>query len=249
MTPAPDAVSGQINASKVTTGLLKGAPQGSILGPFIFNVFLKDLLHQMGCLENCDLYNYADDNTAGVCGKTPEDSEICSRLEIVVASLLHWFDLNFMQANPSKFQFMMFGKKTDDYSIKLARDVTLVSCPAVQLLGITLDCTLTFTDHILNLCKKAGRSVNALARLSKDLDAKSKLVLFQSFVMSHFNYCPCVWHFGRRADVRKIENVQFRCLKYIYNDFTSTYGELRKRAERPIMYVQRLRAISVQGVF
>ncbi len=89
--------------------------------------------------------------------------------------------------------------------------------PSVQLLDNTLDCTLTFTDHILNLCKKAGRSVNALARLSKDLDVKSNLVLFQSFVMGHFNYCPCVWHFGRRTDVRKmIENVEFRCLKYIY---------------------------------
>ncbi len=47
-------------------------------------------------------------------------------------------------------------------------------------MGITLDCTLTFTDDILNLCKKAGRSVNALARLSKDLDAKSK-----------FYFSPC----------------------------------------------------------
>ncbi len=60
--------------------------------------------------------------------------------------------------------------------------------------------------------------------------------------MSHFNYCPCVWHFGRRTGERKIDNVQFRCLKYIYNDFTPTYGELRKRAQRPVMYVQRLRA-------
>ena len=67
----------------------------------------------------------------------------------------------------------MFGKKTDDYSIKLVRDVTLVSCPSVQLLGSTLDCTLIFTDHILKLCKKAGRPVNALARLSKDFDVKS----------------------------------------------------------------------------
>ena len=118
--------------------------------------------------------------------------EVCSVLERTVASMLHWFQINFMQANLSKFQFMLFGKNRDEYSVELAPDVTLVSCPSVHLLGVTLDCTLSFTDHILNLCKKAGRSVNALARLSQDLDVKSKLVLFQSFIMSHFNYCPCV---------------------------------------------------------
>ena len=52
--------------------------------------------------------------------------------------------------------------------------------------------------------------------------------------------------FGKRTDMRKIENVQFRCLKYIYNDFTSTYGEFEKEAERPVMYVQRLRAIHIE---
>lgn len=62
--------------------------------------------------------------------------------------------------------------------MKLVRDVTLVLCPSVHLLGVRLNCSLSFKDHILNLCKNAGKSVNALARLPKDLDVKSKLVLF-----------------------------------------------------------------------
>ncbi len=64
----------------------------------IFCVFLNDPLHKLGCLENCDLYNYADDNAAGASGKTHEEA------------YSHW--LNFMQANTSKFQFTMFDKKT-----------------------------------------------------------------------------------------------------------------------------------------
>ena len=55
-----------------------------------------------------DLYDYADDNTAGVCIKTPD--KLCRGLEKCVPSMLHWFDINFMQGNPSKFQFMLFGK-------------------------------------------------------------------------------------------------------------------------------------------
>ena len=71
---------------------------------------------------------------------------------------------------------MLFGKNRDENSVELEPDVTLVPCPSVHLLGVTLDCTLSFTDHILNLCKKAGRPVNALARLSQDLDVKSKFI-------------------------------------------------------------------------
>ena len=50
---------------------------------------------------------------------------------------------------------MSFGKTRDEYSVKLAHGVTLVSCPSAHLLGIALDCKLSFTDHILNLCKKS----------------------------------------------------------------------------------------------
>ncbi len=135
---------------------------------------------------------------------------------------------------------MLFRKNRDEYSVELAPDVTLLSCPSVHLLSVTLDCRLSFKNQILNLCEKAGRSVNALAGFSQEFDVKSKfnLVLFQ-FIMSHFNYCPCVWHFGRRYDVRKLENVPNRSLKYVFNDFKSPYGELRESAHRPLMYVQQ----------
>ncbi len=61
--------------------------------------------------------------------------------------MLHWFQINFMQQNLTKFQFVLFGKNTNEYSVELTPDVTLVSCPSVHVLAVTL----SFTDHILNL--------------------------------------------------------------------------------------------------
>ena len=90
-----------------------------------------------------------------------------------VGSMFHWFQINFMHANLSKFQFMLFGKNRDECNVELAPDVTLVPCPSVHLLGVTLDCTLSFTDQILNLCKR-------LVCLSQDLDVKSKFYNVES---------------------------------------------------------------------
>ena len=84
--------------------LSKGTLQGSILGPFIFNRFTNDLVLK---LQNVyDIYNYADDNTGGVSGKSAQ--EVCLKLRNLAQDMLPWFTENFMEANPSKFKFMFF---------------------------------------------------------------------------------------------------------------------------------------------
>ena len=96
------------------------------------------------------------------------------------------------------------------------------------------------------MCKKAGRKLNVLGRLSNTLDTNSKGTIFYSFILSHFNYCPLVWYFCSIEDMKKMEKIQERALRFIYNDFKSTYTELRCIAERPLLYVQRQRNLMVE---
>ena len=95
------------------------------------------------------------------------------------------------------------------------------------------------------MCKKAGRKINVLARLSAHLYINSKLTLFYAFVLSHFQYCSSILTFCSDSDSRKIEQIQKRALRYIYRDFNSEYDTLRIKADIPLMYVQRLRKLMI----
>ena len=128
-----------------------------------------------------------------------------------------------MQTNPMKFQYIMFTRNND--------------------LDVYVDRSLGFREHISYICNTAGRGLSALARLSTSLNTKSKLCLMKSFILCHYNYCPTVWHFCSVEDTRKIEKVQYRALKYVYNDFNAPYCELRERSQMPLLFIQRQNAI------
>ena len=86
--------------------VLKGVPQGSILCPILFNVFINDIFYTTG-----NLYNYADDNT--ICSYGDAVSEIKSALENATLTAMKWFKDNYMKVNPDKFRAIVLGNKDD----------------------------------------------------------------------------------------------------------------------------------------
>ena len=115
----------------------------------------------------------------------------------------------------------------------------------VKMLGMYIDSKLSFKEHITEICKRAGRKLNVLRRLSAHLDTESKLVLFYSFVLAHFEYCSTIWHCCNRKQARKIEKIQERALRYVYKDLTARYHVLMTRGEHPLIYTHRVRSIMI----
>ena len=93
----------------------------------------------------------------------------------------------------------------EQQKIEIENDITLLSESRVKLLGVIIDDRPQFNDHISAMCCRAARQLNALARISKHLNSKSKRIVYNSFVASNFNYCPLVWHFCGQVKARKIE--------------------------------------------
>ena len=163
-----------------------GVPQGSVLGPLLFNIYINDMLYLM---EDAEVCNYADDTTIYVvCDKI---DDVVRRLEDGVAAILNWFPNNYMKLNEEKCHAMVFGGIHDDIRVKIGTSV-IKETKEQMLLGINIDNKLTFKSHVETLCKKAAQKLHALARIANHMETEQLASLMNAFIMSHFSYCPLV---------------------------------------------------------
>ena len=165
--------------------IISGVPQGSILGPILFNLSINDLFF---FIEIASMHNFADDNTLSAWGETLFN--LIGTLESESNIAIDWFTKNEMIINPDKFQAIILDKKKSNLTnIPLTIDnQTIKSVPSVELLGVHLDDKLNFNLHISNICRSAANQLNALIRLKSYLNFNAKRVLINSYIISNFNY-------------------------------------------------------------
>ena len=116
----------------------------------------------------------------------------------------------------------------------------------VKLLGVTIDYELNFVKHISEICKKSARQLNVLKRIGRYLNKLGRLTIYYSFILSNFNYCPVTWHFCSEKNTKKMEKIQERARRFIYNDYVLNYEELLEKSKMPSLKVRRLRSIAIE---
>ena len=140
-------------------------------------------------------------------------------------NILKWFKVNSMKLNLKKFQFMNFGKSTRQSIILNVNNVKIRESSSVVLLGLTIDIRLTFKDHINMIYRRASFKLHALRRKRKYLTADKVKLLCNAFLNSRFNYASIIRMFLRKQDYLKIEKIQYKDLKIVYNN-NESYDEL-----------------------
>ena len=108
-------------------------------------------------------------------------------------------------------------------SLKINKQIILPT-DSVKHLGIKVDWKLTFKKHIMNLCNRANRNVKALNRVKNVLTNEQKKILFTSFLMSNFSYCPLIWMFCGKLANSQINPVHKRAMRALCNDRWKQYN-------------------------
>ena len=172
-------------------------------------------------MEKTKIANYADDNTAYCTEETIEMLKDTLANETNIA--LQWFHNNEMKSNDDKCHLIIANKENE--FIKIGSEV-IQSSESVDLLRITIDKNLNFTDHVTGLIKKGNQKLYALARISKYLSKDKLKIIMRTFIQSQFNYCPLVWMFHSRTLNNKINKLHERALRLVYKNEDSTFDEL-----------------------
>ena len=204
------------------SALLLGVPQGSVLGPLLFNLFLNDLFF----IIKTDICNYADDTTPYTVDISLE--RLMTKLESATNTALEWFHYNGMKLNSSKCHLLVCGHKFECMILKIGNS-HVVESHLVKLLGIKIESELTFNKQMEITCKKASQKLNALSRLCAIIPFHQRKMLMNAFFESQFSYSTLVWMFHNRGVNTKINNLHYRALRIIYRDEISSFEELLRK--------------------
>ena len=211
------------NSFSSWTELLQGVPQGSILGPLLFNIYLNDLFFFP---LDTDVCNFADDTTLYACGISLND--LVNKLESAAYLVIDWFRNNYMKLNESKCHLLLCGKKEEVVITKIG-SASITETHEVRLLGVMIDRELRFKNYINFIYKKAGKELNALARLCNLITFEKCRSLMKAFVLSQFSFSPLIWMFVDRTVNTKIDALHYRALKIVYRDNELSFEELLRR--------------------
>ena len=224
--------------------VVSGVPQGSVLGPVLFLIFINDLPDTVEGMVKI----FADDCKAFA--KVSSDDEH-QKLQDNLDKLCDWSNTWKLNFNATKCKVLHFGPNIDvqpRYTMLDSTDnyVALSVVDEEKDLGVTFESNLKFDKHINNIVSKAQRTLALIKHTFDYMDRDMFLILYKSIIRPLLEYATCVWSPYLKKDIRKLESVQRRATKLVKDICNFSYEERLRSLGLPTLEYRRDRNDMIQ---
>ncbi len=214
--------------------VISGIPQGSVLGPLLFVVFINDLPERVAS----EVFLYADDTK--IFNKIKNNSDV-SDLQEDLGKLTQWSNDWLLKFHPDKCKHMRIGRKSGTAPAYNLQGRNLETIHEEKDIGVTIEDQLEFEQHICAKVQKANQMNGLLRRSFDHLDATTFLPLYKSLVRTHLDFASSVWKPTKIKHLEMLESVQRRATKQLPGFGHLSYAERLRKLELPTLSYRRIR--------
>ena len=199
-----------------------GVPQGSILGPLLFILYIND---PPLCLKYSYVHMYADDTSLYVVGKSLNELNTIINTELEHVS--NWCNLNKLVVNNMKTNCMLIctpkkrSRLLNDKLDVYIKNTPLENVDSQKVLGILIDHSLKFEAHVDNVCNKLAKLLYLFNQIKHCLTYNGKQMFYNSYFLPCIDYCVTAWGYTNKQNLSKLSRYQKRMGRLILNDFNS----------------------------
>ena len=217
-----------------------GIPQGSVLGPLLFVIFINDLPDTV----SSEIFLFADDTKVFSINKSVVDIE---QLQRDLDALETWSNTWLLKFHPEKCKKLHVGKPgvCPDHTYKLM-GIDLHSCDVEKDIGVLIDGELSFDKHVSTKVNKANATFGVIRRNFQFLDHKTFIPLYKALVRTHLDYASSVYSPYKMKHIDTIESVQRRATKQLPGMKDLTYPERLRLLKLPTMSYRRVRGDMIE---
>lgn len=195
-----------------------GVPQGSVLGPLLFLIYINDIVSVI--TEPVQIRLFADDCVL-FREVSSEDDQIT--LNNNLQNILSWCHCWDMQLNADKTVYMKITKKLNNLSFPYALGTEpLTEVSEYKYLGVTLTNSLNWNTHITNVCDTAFRKLCLLRHKLKHVPAETKLLAYTSLIRPKLEYACVVWDPYTKTNIDALERIQRKAVRFIFSKYRTT---------------------------